>query len=311
MIKKQFILSLILFFIFIFSFPVKAQTVVPLTQPTTMDLASAAATASHPASLASPAAAVVQKIKAKKDADITQTDNGKKDVLTLFLEKHKLKPLSWNNFLQYAIRHAVSQGVPVNTITLVLLFPLVAMIIATSRHVIGLKGFGIYIPAVLSVAFVSTGIINGLIIFTVIAVTAVLAKKLLQHTNLPYLPRTALLLWLVSLGILALLLISPLLPFTTLMGVSIFPILILILLSENFLDAQASTKPMEAFSLIVETLLLAFISALILSWSDIQKFALLEPEIFLVIIAVINILVGKFVGLRLTERLRFKDIIEE
>jgi len=309
MIKKIFFLGL--FSVFVFAIPVRAQTVVPLTQPTMTDLASAAATASQPASLASPAAAVVQKIKEKKDADITQTDNGKKDVLTLFLEKHTLKSLSWNNFLQYAIRHAVSQGVPVNTITLVLLFPLVAMIIATSRHVIGLKGFGIYIPAVLSIAFVSTGIINGLIIFTTIAITAILAKKMLKRTNLPYLPRTALLLWLVSLGILGLLLISPLLPFTTLMGVSIFPILILILLSENFLDAQASTKPIEAFSLIVETLLLAFISALILSWSYIQKFALLEPEIFLAIIAIINILVGKFVGLRLTERLRFKDIIEE
>ncbi len=291
-----------------------AQTSVPLRQvipdnqvTKTLDQTQA----SEAGTLSSPSAEVVQKVKEKQDKDITLPESEKKDALTLFLEKTPPGPLSWNNFLQHAIRWAVTKGVPANTITLVLLFPLIAMLIAASRHIIGLRGFGIYIPAVLSVAFVSTGIINGVIIFTIIILVTMLAKKLLKKVTMPYLPRTALVLWAVSVGILGLLLVSPLLPLSTLMAVSIFPILILILLSENFLEAQASAKPIQALTLTLETIFLASVAALILNFTWIQELVLWRPELTLLVVALISILVGRYTGLRFTERIRFKDIIEE
>jgi hypothetical protein len=85
----------------------------------------------------------------------------------------------------------------------------------------------------------------------------------------------------------------------------------LVLLAQNFLDAQASTKQSDAFALTVETLALAFVSSLLLQWEFLQKFALLQPELLLIATALVNILVGKFTGLRLAEWLRFKPIIEE
>ena len=95
------------------------------------------------------------------------------------------------------------------------------------------------------------------------------------------------------------------------MSVNIFPMLILVLLSENFLDAQGGTKPSDAFWLAAETIGLAFISGFVLRWDAIQKFALLQPELLIAGTAIFNILVGKFLGLRLTEWLRFRPIIEE
>ena len=314
MFKRVFFSLFILLLIATATSVVKAQvTTVPLVlekEATVSALASDSAEASQ-SSLSSPSAEIVQKVKEKQEKDITKPEGEKKDALTLFLEQHPPGPLTWNNFLQKAIHWAVGQGVPANTITLVLLFPLIAMLIATSRHILGLRGFGIYIPAVLSVAFVSTGIINGIIIFTIIVAVTMLAKAVLKKTVMPYLPRTALVLWAVSVGILGLLLVSPLLPLSTLLAVSIFPILILILLSENFLEAQASTKPIQALTLTLETIFLASISALLLSFTWVQEFVLLRPELTLLAIAVINILVAKYTGLRFTERLRFKDIIEE
>jgi hypothetical protein len=270
---------------------------------------SAAATSSS--KISTPSAEIQQIIQQRKDDDITDPEGKTKDKLVAYLESHPPGPLTWNNFLQHAIRSAVSAGVPANVVVIVLLFPLIAALIAASRHIIGLRGFGIYIPAVLSVALVSTGIIEGLLIFIAIVAAALLTRKYLKKTTLSYLPRTALLLWTVSLGILGLLLAAPYLGLVTLMSVNIFPTLILVLLSENFLDALLRTKPADATALTVETLALAFISSLILQLEMVQQFALVEPELLIIGIAFFNVLVGKFAGLRLTEFLRFRSIIEE
>jgi hypothetical protein len=252
-----------------------------------------------------------QRIQERRDRDITEPNPVQKGRLAAFLDENPPSTLTWNNGIQHGIRYAVNQGVQPNVIVLVLLFPLIASLIAASRHIIGLRGFGIYIPAVLSVALVSTGIAEGLIIFTMIALTSLATKKLVKHTKLSYLPRTALMIWTISLGILLTLILAPAFNLVTLMSVNIFPILILVLLAENFLDAQARMKQTEAFALAIETLSLAFISGLILQAEIIQKFALLQPEILLIGIAIVNILIGKFVGLRITEWLRFRSIIEE
>ncbi|HEX7017464.1 MAG TPA: 7TM domain-containing protein [Patescibacteria group bacterium] len=274
-------------------------------------VATESATSTESATLATPSAEVTQKIQEKKDSDITESGGKQKSILAQYLEENPIEPLTWNNFLQHAIRQAVGEGVPANVIVLVLLFPLIAALIASSRHIIGFRGFGIYIPAVLAVALASTGILEGLIIFLSIIVTALLTKRVLKKTKMSYLPRTGLLIWTVSLGILALLMFAPVLNLVTLMSVNIFPILILVLLSENFLDALSRTKPADAVALTLESLSLAIVSSFILGFEQVQKFALTEPELLLILTVVINIVVAKFAGLRLSEFLRFRSIIEE
>jgi hypothetical protein len=269
------------------------------------------ATATPTAATATPSATIDTLIQAKKDSDITESSEKQLGKLASYLRETDPGELSWYNFLQHSIRYAVSQGVPANIIVLVLLFPLIASFIAASRHIIGLRGFGIYIPAVLSVALVSTGILAGTIFFAAIVAAAMITKKLLKKAKLSYLPRTALLIWTISLGLLILLLTAPFLNLTNLMSVNIFPILILVLLAENFLDAQTTTKPADALALTVETLGLAFLSGLVLRWETMQKFALLQPELLILATAALNVVIGKFSGLRLSEFLRFRAIIEE
>jgi hypothetical protein len=294
----------------------RVPAVTPIPSPTTIQgevllEATTGADATMSAAAATPSAQVEQIIQEKKDKDITESGGKQKSRLAQYLDDNPPEALSWNNFIQHAIRYSVNEGVPANTIVLVLLFPLIAALIAASRHIIGLRGFGIYIPAVLSVALVSTGIAEGTIIFLAIVVTAIVAGRFIKKTKLSYLPRAGLLLWMVSLGILGTLFIAPVLGLTSLMSVNIFPILILVLLSENFLDAQTRSKQSEAIALTVETIALAAISGLILKWEPMQKLALSEPELLIICVALFNFVIGKFTGLRLTERLRFRNIIEE
>ncbi|MBT3249185.1 MAG: hypothetical protein HN846_02695 [Candidatus Pacebacteria bacterium] len=311
---KKFLLSLALFLIagFFVIQPSQAQTPSLLTEDLEVGIESTdSAEATAEATLASPSAETVQKIQEKKDLDITETEGEQKSKLVRYLEENPLTSKNFTNLLQQAIRNAVKEGVPPNVIVLVLLFPLVSSFIAASRHIIGLRGFGIYIPAVLSIALVSTGIIEGIAMFLVIVFVALPAKKILTRFKLPYLPRTAILLWFVSLAILGILLLAPLINMVTLMTVNIFSIMILVLLAENFLDAQGKTKPMDAIALTVETLSLALLSSFILQWEALQKFALLQPELLTMITLGINFIVGKFSGLRFAEYFRFRSLMEE
>lgn len=261
---------------------------------------------------ASPSARVEEKIQEKTETDITETRGAVKGRLAQFLDQNPIGPLSPTNFVQHAIRRAVDQGVPANMLVLMLMFPVVASVIAVSRHIIGLQGFGVYIPAVLSVAFLSTGIATGLFLFVAIIVSAIIAKFLFDRLKLQYLPRTALVLWFVSVMIFVLLLVSPyFVSIFNLAAVGIFPILVLILLSENFISSQLSVSQSRVLELTFETLILAIGSALLMNMNVVQEFVILHPEVTILFVLVLDVVIGKYTGLRLAEYFRFKPIIDE
>ena len=253
---------------------------------------------------------IVEKVVEKKP-DLTEPEGEVKGKLEKYLEKQVVGPLGVKNVLRHAVREAVKRGVPANTIVLVLLFPVVAAVIAASRHLLGLRGFGLFTPAVLSVAFVATGIVVGILLFLVILMVATIGRVILKKLKLQYLPRMALLLWFVSLGVFAALFAAPFLNLEALVKVGIFPILILILLAENFIEVQIGKSQKEAVELTVETIILALISGWVLGLDAVQRFAILNPEWLVLGVAVFNVFVGKYVGLRLLEYLKFRKLLKQ
>lgn len=252
---------------------------------------------------------VVEKVVEKK-VDITQPQPEVKSKLESYLADNPPGPLSVTNFLQHAIRAAINQRVPVNTIVLLLLFPLVAAVIAAARHLVGVGGLGIFTPAVLSVAFVATGLLVGVLLFLVMLSVATASRLILRKLKLQYLPRMSLLLWLVAVGVLGTLIVSPYLKLENLVTISIFPILILMLLTETFVDLQVGKSVKEARDLTFETLLIALVCSLIFSLESLQKTVLLYPEATLLTVAAFNIFLGKYTGLRLLEYKKFKEILK-
>jgi len=65
----------------------------------------------------------------------------------------------------------------------------------------------------------------------------------------------------------------------------------------------------EAISLTVGTLVLAMVGAIILNARGIQKMVLDNPMVTILIVVVVNIMVGNYKGIRLTEIKRFKNAI--
>lgn len=300
----------------VFAQPVLAQraTPVPILQLNSDATSSATATdssliATDSSELASPAATLTPRTP-EKNQDITEPTGTTKDKLVLWLEQNPIGDLSPLNPLQYVLRRAISNGLSVNIVVLILLFPIITSIIAFTRHIIGLKGFGIYIPAVLSVAFVSTGIINGIVLFLIILGAAMLTRKVVRRLKMQALPRTAMLLWGVSLVVLLVLVALAFLPANTLLTINIFPLLIIMLLTENFMESQLITSQSEATQLTLETLVTAIVCSVIVGNESVQQQVILHPELMLITVAAVNIIVSRYTGLRLLEWIRFRSVIE-
>lgn len=243
--------------------------------------------------------------------DITQKSEESLGPLELLLKNQKLGPVWPYNPVKYAIRGAVSAGVPANTIVLLLLLPIVAFVIAFSRNVIGIRGFGIFLPAALSVVLVATGPFVGIGLFLAIVAVSTAVRMILRRLRLKlqYLPCMALILWAVAVGVLGVLFAAPFIKFPDLANVSIFAVLILVLLAEDFIRVQLGKSAKTAMTLTFETLVLAFISFVFLTLHPIREYVLLNPEISLLTVFAGDFLLGKYTGLRVMEFYRFRKLI--
>lgn len=243
--------------------------------------------------------------------DITQKSTESLGPLEKLLEEQELGPVWPFNPIKYAIRGSVDAGVPVNTLVLLLLLPLVAFVIAFSRNVVGIRGFGIFLPAALSVVFLATGPVVGIGLFLVIVAISTFMRLVLRKLKikLQYLPRMSFILWGVVFAVLGVLFLAPILNFPALANVSIFAVLVLILLSEEFSRVQLGKSAKTAVNLTFETLILALISYFFLTLEPLRKYVLLKPETYLIMVAIADLILGKYTGLRVMEFYRFRKLI--
>lgn len=233
------------------------------------------------------------------------------DRLEQLLSLQKIGELTPLNVLQHAIRRTVSNGVSATTIAFILLFPVVASLIAFARHIVGLSGLSMYAPAALAVALLSMGVLKGSFLFFAILIFAMTAKRLLGSFKLPYLPRTAMILWLVSFGVFGVLVLSTYTQLLSLSVLNVFALLILILLSENFLEAASASSLTAALQRVAETFILGLLCSIVMGSEVIQSFVLLYPELTFALIGLFNIVIGRYLGLRFTEWLRFRQLADE
>ena len=205
---------------------------------------------------------------------------------------------------------ALANGIPLDTLVLVLILPIIVTVIAFFRQVIGIKAFGIYTPAIITFALLATNQIKyGITIFVTVIVVGTLTRFILKRARLLYLPRVARMITIVGFSILLLLFVGGTFNRTGLASVSIFPILIMITLVEKFVAVQIEKGGRAAVILAFETLLISIIGYYIASWHFLISAILQYPWISLLTIP-INIFLGKWTGLRISEYFRFRQILK-
>lgn len=224
-----------------------------------------------------------------------------------FYSGRAAKRLGLTNFMSYAVNYLINKGITVDNIFLILILPIIATFVAFMRQFLGIKTFGIYTPTIITLSFLATGLKYGLAIFVAILIVATLVRLFLRRFRLLYLPRMAILLTVVAFVILAMFLIGVITGKTGMIGLSIFPILVLVILTEKFIAAQIEKGAFQAFILTLGTVLVSIVCYFIAEWDRFKTLILAYPEL-VILTLFINIFLGKWVGLRISEYFRFREL---
>ncbi len=227
--------------------------------------------------------------------------------LISFYSGRGIKELGVTNFMSYTVNYLTNKGVSTENIVLMLMLPIIAMIVAFSRQFLGIKTFGIYTPTIITLSFLATGLKYGLTVFLAILIVATVARLILRKFKLSYLPRMAIVLTIVAFVILTMFVVAAITNRVGFISMSILPILVLIILVEKFVSIQIEKGPRTAIMLSLETILVSVACYFIASWSTVTTFVLAYPEVVLLTF-VVNILLGKWAGLRISEYIRFRQI---
>ncbi|MCK5471851.1 PKD domain-containing protein [Candidatus Gracilibacteria bacterium] len=228
-----------------------------------------------------------------------------------------LEKFSFTAPLSFLVNYLVSEGIPSSVILLVLMLPVIATFVAFLKQVVGITTFGVYTPSVLTLSFLAIGLKLGIIVLFVVVAASILIRKILSRYRLAYTPRLAIVLTFVSFAIFgAIVLLTWLAPFgeyfrmADLIAASIFPMLIMSTLAEKFVSIQTEKGARSAIRMFTELLLVSLACYLIVGeWGYFQTLMLAYPEIiFLFLLA--DVILGKFTGLRITEYIRFREVIK-
>lgn len=218
---------------------------------------------------------------------------------------------SWNgiNSLKKLVRIAIDKGVSANTVVMLLLLPILATLISALHYLGGVSGFGIFMPTMIAITFMATGIGGGLILFGIVLIISLSGNMLLRKLKLHFWPARAINLMLMSVGAFGLMVVSAWVEIIDLSKISIFPVLFMVLLSEEFARTQLVKSKSEAKVLTVGTLVLSVVGAALMSVRGIQEAVLLNPELTILLVVVVNWLVGNYTGIRLMEIKRFAKAV--
>ena len=295
--RKIFFFLAIFCLLFIHSNSVFAQV-----KPTSLDSLNETRVATDEASEATKSA---KKDKIIKEEDITkpEEEEAKKEFLELF-SKRPIEDISVFNLAGYTVQYAVRSGVPANTIILILLLPVLATGAVFFRQIIGLPTLEVLVPIAFSITLVATGAAAGVILLATILFASILARLILKKIRIMQLPKLALSTFLVSICVFLSLTASASLGLITVQNLSFLPVLLLILLSDKIVALHLARGSKTAIIITFFTLLLGALGFILLSVAAIRNYILLYPEIIFLLIP-INLILGRYFGLRLTEYHRF------
>jgi len=213
----------------------------------------------------------------------------------------------WRRSLVRAWSLAVRAQVPLQAINLILALPVIACVVVIFRSVIGIETFGTFAPVIVSLAFLMTGLTWGMVIFCAIVGLGVGLRSVLQWFRIQLVARLAVLIALVSAIMVGLTVCGAYLGIGALLNVSIFPMVIMSNVIENFTTTQVESGTREALRLTGNTLLVCATCYLTIERTGLQSIILSFPEILIAVVALEEVL-GKWRGLRLLEYLRFYDL---
>ncbi len=201
-----------------------------------------------------------------------------------------------------------NKTISTHALTLLLMLPLGGLLVAFLRNVVGLQTFGVFLPVLIAFSLVETGYFTGILLFIFLILLVGLISRPFQRLGLLHTPKLV-----VSLTLMVLIMI-----FGSYIGLrynmlwltslTLFPTIILTVSAERFSTLIVEDGFEKATGTLFQTLIAVTVCYTMLSSQYMSFVIILFPEILFVII-VIALLLGRYIGLRWTELLRFKPLL--
>ncbi|WDE03482.1 hypothetical protein SG34_019065 [Thalassomonas viridans] len=196
------------------------------------------------------------------------------------------------------------------TIAIFLLFPLCALITTFFRNLVGLQTFGVFVPMLVAITCTYSGLFSGLLGVLLVVLVAYLSLVLLEKVRLLVIPRLAATMTIITIFVL---LVFYFLPGRHAMNTGIFalfPVVIISFIAEKLTQLSSERDWQGLLSRSAGTLVVIAVCYGFLQSIYLQSIFTLYPEALLIVLA-LQIGIGRWNGIRLSELIRFNGLLKK
>ena len=199
-------------------------------------------------------------------------------------------------------------GLSLDLLRIILMIPIGAVVTIIFRNVIGIRTFGTFLPALIASAFRGSGLFWGMITFSGIILIGAAIRSILDRLHITHTPKLTILLVFVVLALLTISALGVSFDNLEIARANIFPLALMAITIERFALMAEESGSREALTIFANTLITVFFCYIVINSFFLQTIVLAFPETLLLVICA-GLYFGNWIGLRVTELIRFKDLI--
>jgi hypothetical protein len=194
--------------------------------------------------------------------------------------------------------------------TTILLIPLGALVLSLARNIIGIPTFGIFTPILLTLFFKETSFGFGMLFFSVVVIIGIGERYVLDKFYLLAVPRLSIILTLIIMLMIGYSFFSVDLTSISQKHLAFFPIVIVTTMIERLSIMITEEGIVNTLKSLIGTMVIVLLVYSLFFISALEMFMFTNPELLFTIIGLL-ILVGKYKGYRLSEFIRFRDLVRQ
>lgn len=192
----------------------------------------------------------------------------------------------------------------------ILLIPIGALVLSLARNIIGIPTFGMFTPILLALFFKETSFGFGMLFFFVVVLIGIGERYVLDKFYLLAVPRLSIIITLIIFFMLGYSFFSVDMTSISQKHLAFFPIVIVTTMIERLSIMLTEEGVVNTLKSLLGTLVIVFLVYSLFFITSLEMFMFTNPELLLSIIGLL-ILVGKYKGYRISELLRFRDLVRQ
>ncbi|MEM9937694.1 MAG: UUP1 family membrane protein [Pseudomonadota bacterium] len=191
-----------------------------------------------------------------------------------------------------------------------LTIPVGILLLVFLRQFVGLQTLGTFMPVLIGIAFRETALLTGLILFVVLISLGLAMRFYLERLKLLLVPRLAVVLTFIVLCMAAITIIMADTGQRVGLSISLFPMVILTMTIERMSIVWEEYSASEAIKQGLGSLAVASVAYLAMSNPNVEYLMFNFPELLFVIMG-LCLLMGRYMGMRLSEVSRFRHAADK